>query len=130
MSAFFGLLLGATPLTLAAPPVWDFASVGYEAAVRGDVKLVRIGAYAHLQDGVTVSEAFGPLDDTHDGSTIVGHYVTVGPNSVLRACTIEPECVVGAGCSLLEGELFHFPDHLWPSRARLVRFLHGQALHP
>lgn len=29
--------------------------------------------------------------------------MTVGPNCVLRACTIEPECIVGAASTLTEG---------------------------
>ncbi len=120
--------------------VWDFASVWSDAVVRGDVRLVRIGAYANVQvsrvkapkraarssvfqDGTVITEAFGPLNDQHDGSTIIGHYVTVGHNCVLRgekirkrgkwdsstddfvspATTIEPECLVGMGSTLAEG---------------------------
>lgn len=38
-----------------------------------DVKLVRIGAYTNIQDGTVITEAFGPLNDVHDGSTIIGN---------------------------------------------------------
>lgn len=41
--------------------VWDYASVGYDVAVRGDVNLVRIGAYSKVMDGSTVSESLHPL---------------------------------------------------------------------
>jgi hypothetical protein len=58
--------------------VWDHASVWYGCTIKGDVKLVRIGAYSNVQDKTVISEAVGPLDENHDGSTIVGHYVTVG----------------------------------------------------
>jgi hypothetical protein len=32
----------------------------------------------NIQDKTVISEAIGPLDEDHDGSTIIGHYVTVG----------------------------------------------------
>lgn len=41
--------------------VWDYAFVGYDVAVRGDVKLVRLGAYSKIMDGTTISESFSPM---------------------------------------------------------------------
>jgi carbonic anhydrase/acetyltransferase-like protein (isoleucine patch superfamily) len=104
--------------------VWDFASIGYEAVVRGDVKLVRIGAFTTIGEGVTIAEAFSPLNDNHDGSTIVGHYVSIGANSVLRACTIEPECTVGVGCSLMEGTCRLFCLMFVEQLINPTRFIH------
>lgn len=43
----------------------------------GDVNLIRIGAYTNIQEGTVITESFDPLNDDHDGSTIVGHYVTI-----------------------------------------------------
>jgi carbonic anhydrase/acetyltransferase-like protein (isoleucine patch superfamily) len=60
-------------------------------------------SFVSKKDGTIVTEALGPLDDVHDGSCIIGHYVTVGHNCVLRATTIEPECLVGMGSTLDEG---------------------------
>ncbi len=50
-----------------------------------------------------ITEALNPLGPDHDGSTIIGHYVTVGHKCLLRACTIEDECLVGMGSVLEEG---------------------------
>eukprot|EP01108_Squamamoeba_japonica_P006956 TRINITY_DN575_c0_g1_i1.p2 TRINITY_DN575_c0_g1~~TRINITY_DN575_c0_g1_i1.p2 ORF type:complete len:283 (-),score=125.92 TRINITY_DN575_c0_g1_i1:38-886(-) len=83
--------------------VWDNASVWYGATVKGDAQLVRIGAYTNVQDKTVIGEACGALDDQHDGSTVIGHYVTIGHKCVLRACTIEDECLVGMGSVLEEG---------------------------
>ena len=58
--------------------VWEHASVWYGCTIKGDVKLVRIGAYSNVQDKTVIQEATMPLDDDHDGSTIIGHYVTIG----------------------------------------------------
>ena len=40
--------------------------------------MVRIGAYTNIQDGTVIDEAFEPLSPDHEGTTIIGHYVTVG----------------------------------------------------
>lgn len=44
-----------------------------------------------------IHEAFEPISSEHDGSTIVGHYCHIGANVFMRACTIEDECIIGAG---------------------------------
>jgi gamma-carbonic anhydrase len=85
-----------------------------EAVIRGDVRLVRIGAYTTIGEGTVVTEASGPLSDVHDGSCVVGHYVSVGPNCTLHATTIEPECVVGAGSVLAEGSYMATQSRLEP----------------
>lgn len=91
----------------------------------GDNRLVRIGAYTNVQDRTVIDESFVPLGPDHDGSTIIGHYVTIGivaspswnravffsdaiflsagHGCLLRACTIEDECHIGMGSILLDG---------------------------
>lgn len=63
--------------------------------VRADTKLVRIGDTTNIQDNTTITEALGPLHADHDGSTIIGHNVTVGHSCHLSACTIEDNCYIG-----------------------------------
>jgi gamma-carbonic anhydrase len=65
--------------------------------------LIRIGSWTNIQDRTVITEAFQPLHEDHDGSTIVGHWVTVGHGCQLRACTIEDECIVGMNSILSEG---------------------------
>ncbi len=69
----------------------------------GDINLIRIGAYTNVGENVVIHEAFEPLSADHDGSSIVGHYCSIGAGSMLRAVTIEDEVVVGAGSVLLDG---------------------------
>jgi len=83
--------------------VFDSASVWYGCVIKGDIQLVRIGCFANVQEGTIISESLNPLAPDHDGSTIVGHYVTVGHHCNLRGCTIEDNSVVGACSVLLEG---------------------------
>jgi len=82
--------------------IWDCASVWYNVVLKGDVNLIRIGAYVNIQDNTTICEAIAPLSLDHDGSTIIGHYTTVGHACKLQACTIEDECLVGLGSVLNE----------------------------
>lgn len=83
--------------------LWTRSSVWYGATIKADVKLVRIGAYTNVQDKTFIGEAVGPLDADHDGSTVIGHLVTIGHKCVLRACTIEDKCLIGMGSVLEEG---------------------------
>lgn len=68
--------------------------------IRADTKLIRIGDSTNIQDNTTITEALGPLHSDHDGSTIVGHNVTVGHDCHLSACTIEDNCYIGMGSVL------------------------------
>jgi carbonic anhydrase/acetyltransferase-like protein (isoleucine patch superfamily) len=83
--------------------VWDHASVWYGCVIKGDVRLVRIGAYTNIQDKCIIAESTGELDADHDGSTVIGHYVTVGHKCTLRACTIESEVLIGMGSVVEDG---------------------------
>jgi gamma-carbonic anhydrase len=83
--------------------VWDHASVWYGCVLKGDVRLVRIGAYTNVQDKSVITESTGELDADHDGSTVIGHYVTIGHKCTLRACTIESEVIVGMGSVVEDG---------------------------
>jgi len=83
--------------------LWDYSSVWYGCVITADVNLIRIGAFTNIQDNTTIHEAQGPLSSVHDGSTVIGHNVTVGHSCHLTACTIEDECLVGMGSILLEG---------------------------
>eukprot|EP01090_Pellita_catalonica_P008566 TRINITY_DN1951_c0_g1_i2.p1 TRINITY_DN1951_c0_g1~~TRINITY_DN1951_c0_g1_i2.p1 ORF type:complete len:225 (-),score=16.85 TRINITY_DN1951_c0_g1_i2:37-660(-) len=83
--------------------VWDRASIWYNVIVRANTRLVRIGACTNIQDDTVITEADRELNEDHDGSTIVGHMVTVGHGCKLNACTIEDECIVGMGSTLGEG---------------------------
>jgi len=83
--------------------IMDSSSIWYGVVIRGDRELVRIGSTTNIQDKTIITEALEPLNSDHDGSTIVGHNVTVGHNCVLRGCTIEDACLIGMNSILPEG---------------------------
>lgn len=72
------------------------ASIWYHTVVRGDVDVVRIGAYTNIQDGSILHEHAGfPL--------YVGERVTVGHRVLLHGCTVEDGAFIGMGATVLNG---------------------------
>lgn len=70
--------------------VWPFA------VVRGDINFIEIGEESNIQDGCIVHLA-------DDLPTCVGKLVTVGHRAILHACTVEDECLIGMGATILDG---------------------------
>ena len=57
--------------------MWDKSSVWYGCVVKADVNLIRIGYCTNIQDRTVITEAQESLGSDHDGSTVIGHHVTV-----------------------------------------------------
>lgn len=72
------------------------ASVWFHATLRGDINAIAIGLGSNIQDGAVVHVA-------DDLPAIVGAYVTCGHRAILHACTVEDECLIGMGATLLDG---------------------------
>jgi len=83
--------------------IWTKASIWYGVVIRGDFRLVRIGAYTNIQDRTVITESFEELGPDHDGSTIIGHRCTIGHGCYLQGCTVEDSCHIGMGSVLLPG---------------------------
>lgn len=72
------------------------ASVWYGAVVRGDVERITVGADANIQDNVTLHADPGfPLT--------IGERVSVGHNAVVHGATVEDDCLIGMGATVLNG---------------------------
>lgn len=102
----------------------DRSSVWFNAVIRGDRDLVRIGAGTNVQDGVVIhTDPGAPCvlgDECTIGHGAVVHGCRVGDGSlmgmgavVLSGAEIGPESVVGAGCLIPEGRSF-------PARALIL----------
>ena len=72
------------------------SSVFYGAVLRGDIARIRIGAGTNLQDNVVVHLA-------DDRDALIGNWCTVGHGAIVHACTVEDQCLVGMGSTLLDG---------------------------
>ena len=71
-----------------------YASIWYNAVLRGDIASIIIGENASIQDGSIVHCDRGI-------STVVGNNVTVGHNTVLHACKIGDNSLIGMGAVVL-----------------------------
>mmetsp|Transcript_3786 Transcript_3786/g.5286 ORF Transcript_3786/g.5286 Transcript_3786/m.5286 type:complete len:247 (-) Transcript_3786:46-786(-) len=99
----FEVFIAPSAAVIGKVELWENSSVWYDCTVKGDLHGVRIGAFTNIQDGTQIHEALEPLSAEHDGSTIIGHHVTIGPGCVLKGCTIEDGVFVGMGSVLEEG---------------------------
>jgi len=98
-----GVWVAPSATIIGCVELWKYCNVWYNAIIRGDVNLIKIGSHTNIQDRALILEAHGPLSPDHDGSTIIGHYVTVGHGAILKACTVEDHCTIGMGAILEEG---------------------------
>ncbi|MFD4572453.1 gamma carbonic anhydrase family protein [Streptomyces sp. NPDC058417] len=72
------------------------ASVWYGAVVRGDVERISVGARSNVQDNATLHADPGfPVT--------IGERVSVGHNAVVHGATVEDDCLVGMGATVLNG---------------------------
>ncbi|WP_438304820.1 gamma carbonic anhydrase family protein [Streptomyces sp. HUAS TT11] len=72
------------------------ASVWYGAVLRGDVERITVGASSNVQDNCTLHADPGfPV--------CVGERVSVGHNAVVHGATVEDDCLIGMGATVLNG---------------------------
>jgi carbonic anhydrase/acetyltransferase-like protein (isoleucine patch superfamily) len=72
------------------------ASVWPTSVLRGDINYIEIGEGSNIQDGSIVHLA-------EDLPVRVGKLVTVGHRAILHACTVEDNCLIGMGATILDG---------------------------
>ncbi|WP_328869861.1 gamma carbonic anhydrase family protein [Streptomyces sp. NBC_00287] len=72
------------------------ASVWYGAVLRGDVERISVGAQSNVQDNCTLHADPGfPVS--------VGERVSIGHNAVVHGATVEDDCLIGMGATVLNG---------------------------
>jgi len=74
------------------------SSIWYGAVLRGDINRIVVGHHTNVQDNAVVHLA-------DDYPCIIGNYVTVGHSAILHACTVEDECLIGMGATILDGAI-------------------------
>ena len=72
------------------------SSVFYGAVLRGDIGRIVVGEGSNIQDNAVVHLA-------DDLDAIIGAWCTIGHSAIVHACTIEDECLIGMGATVLDG---------------------------
>jgi gamma-carbonic anhydrase len=76
--------------------IGEHANIWYNAVLRADVGMIRVGARSNVQDGAC-------LHMTSDLShAIIGADVTVGHNAIVHGATVHDGCLIGMGSILLD----------------------------
>lgn len=75
------------------------SSVWYGAIIRGDINTIDIGEGVFVGDRVLIHCSGISVK----APTTIGNSVTIGPGAVIHGCTLEDECVVGAGAIIMDG---------------------------
>ena len=103
----------------------DDCSVWPMAVLRGDVNKIRVGDRSNIQDGsvVHVTHGYSAVPDGYGVS--IGNDVTIGHNVTVHGCTIEDECLIGIGSTILDGAVIH--KHVLLGAGSLVT--EGKELH-
>lgn len=70
------------------------SSVFYGAVLRGDTDSIRLGENSNLQDNVVVHCDEGV-------PTTIGANVSVGHGAVVHGCTVEDDCLIGMGATIM-----------------------------
>ena len=91
-----GVYIARTAVVLGDVTLGDFSSVWYGAVLRGDLNRIIIGSGTNIQDNAVVHLA-------DEFPTILGDFVTVGHSAIIHACTVGNECLIGMGCTILDG---------------------------
>lgn len=76
--------------------IGEESSVWYGAVLRGDINRIVVGHHSNIQDNAVVHLA-------DDYPCLIGNYVTVGHSAILHACSVEDECLIGMGATVLDG---------------------------
>ncbi len=70
-------------------------SVWYNAVLRADINVIRIGNRSNVQDGVV-------MHVTHQDPVIIGESVTIGHQAVIHGCELGDGCLIGMGAVVLD----------------------------
>ncbi|MFB7460470.1 MULTISPECIES: gamma carbonic anhydrase family protein [unclassified Streptomyces] len=91
-----GAFLAPTATVIGDVSLGAGASVWYGAVLRGDVERIAVGAGSNVQDNCTLHADPGfPVS--------VGERVSIGHNAVVHGATVEDDCLIGMGATVLNG---------------------------
>ncbi|MBC7849185.1 MAG: gamma carbonic anhydrase family protein [Chitinophagaceae bacterium] len=79
----------------------DDCSFWFNAVVRGDVNIVRMGNKVNVQDGAVIHCTFKKTQ------AIIGNNVSIGHNAIVHGCTIHDNVLIGMGAIVMDNAVVH-----------------------
>ncbi|AJT42719.1 gamma carbonic anhydrase family protein [Psychromicrobium lacuslunae] len=76
--------------------IGNASSAFYGAVLRGDTAQITVGEHSNLQDNVVLHADPG-------FPTTIGDRVSVGHGAVVHGCTVEDDCLIGMGATVMNG---------------------------
>lgn len=71
-------------------------SVWFNAVVRGDVNIIRMGNKVNVQDGACIHCTYEKTQ------TILGNNVSIGHNAIVHGCTVHDNVLIGMGAIVMD----------------------------
>ena len=71
-------------------------SVWFNAVIRGDVNIIRMGNKVNVQDGAIIHCTY------QKAATIIGNNVSIGHNAIVHGCVIEDNVLIGMGAIVMD----------------------------
>ena len=71
-------------------------SVWFNAVIRGDVNIIKIGNKVNIQDGAIVHCTY------KKHPTIIGNNVSIGHNAIVHGCEIKDNVLIGMGAIVMD----------------------------
>ncbi|MDQ6477772.1 gamma carbonic anhydrase family protein [Dyadobacter sp. LHD-138] len=75
----------------------EHCTVWFNAVIRGDVNVIRIGDYSNVQDGAVIHCTY------QKNGTYIGNYVSIAHNAIVHGCVIEDHVLIGMGAIVMDG---------------------------
>jgi carbonic anhydrase/acetyltransferase-like protein (isoleucine patch superfamily) len=74
----------------------DDCSIWFNAVVRGDVNIIRIGNKVNIQDGACIHCTYQKTQ------TIIGNNVSIGHHAIVHGCTVSDNVLIGMGAIIMD----------------------------
>lgn len=71
-------------------------SVWFNAVIRGDVNIIRMGNKVNVQDGACIHCTYEKTQ------TILGNNVSIGHNAIVHGCTVHDNVLIGMGAIVMD----------------------------
>ena len=71
-------------------------SVWFNAVLRGDVNIIRLGNKVNVQDGAVIHCTY------EKAATLIGNNVSIGHNAIVHGCVIQDNVLIGMGAIVMD----------------------------